>query len=275
VQVHYQCDALVDGNEAQLGQLFLNLLVNAAQAIAERQHGATAPELDRVSVVLQATDGGIEIAVSDTGTGIDPALVERIFEPFFSTRAPGQGTGLGLAVCASVVAAHGGTIQAASRPGQGCRFTLQLPAAAAGDTPARPATGREVLVVCGEPRTFRTLQETLRGHRMTYIGAESLALRLLRQQRYDVLVCDTVLSEAERARFLADVRSLQPELGGRTIVITPRGVPERNRPLQDPGNEGFRLERPVTAAALAQAMHQVLAPVLDRAPDGSVDRPRA
>jgi signal transduction histidine kinase len=111
---------------AQIQQVLINLLINARQAMP--QGG-----LVRLRVATAAAGRRVEISVSDTGVGIAPEDLRRIFEPFYSTKkAPdsaGQGgTGLGLAVCRDIVEAHHGRIRAESRPGQGSTFTIILPA---------------------------------------------------------------------------------------------------------------------------------------------------
>jgi signal transduction histidine kinase len=115
-------DPYVLADHFQLEQLFLNLVLNALQAMPgggvltlhTRQRGA--------SVIAE---------VRDTGVGIPPEIRERIFDPFFSTRPVGQGTGLGLAVSDSIVVAHGGRIEVESRPGAGTVFRVTLAAAPA------------------------------------------------------------------------------------------------------------------------------------------------
>ncbi len=111
---------------AQIQQVLLNLLINARQAMPE---GGTV----RVRLGLDATGRRAELSVADTGVGIAPSDLRRIFEPFYSTKtspdAAGQGgTGLGLAVCRDIVEAHHGRLRAESRLGQGSTFTLILPA---------------------------------------------------------------------------------------------------------------------------------------------------
>jgi signal transduction histidine kinase len=116
-------------NPAQIQQVLLNLLINARQAM---------PGGGVVKLRLRPDASGrlAEISVADTGVGIAPADLRRIFEPFFSTKtepdAAGQGgTGLGLAVCRDIVEAHHGRLRAESRLGQGSTFTIILPACAA------------------------------------------------------------------------------------------------------------------------------------------------
>ena len=124
---------------AQIQQVLINLLINARQAMP--QGG-----LVRLRAGADATGRRIEISVSDTGVGIAPADLRRIFEPFYSTKkepdAAGQGgTGLGLAVCRDIVAAHHGRLRAESRPGQGSTFTIILPASP--PPPSSPAMTRD------------------------------------------------------------------------------------------------------------------------------------
>ncbi|HEX7127917.1 MAG TPA: response regulator [Thermodesulfobacteriota bacterium] len=121
--------APVLGDEQQLEQVVLNLMTNARQALAAagRRPGRvvvrTAPcRFDDVS-------SGVRLAVEDDGPGIAPRDIDRIFHPFYTTKPEGQGTGLGLSLCLDVVRDHGGRIEAASTPGQGARFTVELPAA--------------------------------------------------------------------------------------------------------------------------------------------------
>jgi signal transduction histidine kinase len=110
------------GDAGQLQQALLNILVNAEQAIA------AAPGHGHVTVTTRAEGGRVTIEIRDSGPGIEPAVLPRIFEPLFTTKPTGQGTGLGLAITQGIVQAHGGSIAATSSP-QGTVFTIALPAA--------------------------------------------------------------------------------------------------------------------------------------------------
>jgi signal transduction histidine kinase len=110
----------------QLEQVFMNLLVNAYQAIEARAAtggGGTGEILLRTA----CSDAGVVISVSDDGTGISPEHVDRIFEPFFTTKEVGEGTGLGLSTSFEIVRRHGGTIRALPREGGGTTFEVSLP----------------------------------------------------------------------------------------------------------------------------------------------------
>jgi signal transduction histidine kinase len=130
----YQELPLVMGNPARLGQVFLNLLINAAQAIPPGS-----PEKHRIRVAGRADAEHVTVEVSDTGKGIPPEMLERIFDPFFTTKPAGEGTGLGLSISHSIITSLGGTIEVESQVGQGTTFRVTLPLAPAAAGKAAPA----------------------------------------------------------------------------------------------------------------------------------------
>ncbi|MGE5756722.1 MAG: ATP-binding protein, partial [Planctomycetaceae bacterium] len=107
---------------AQINQVFLNLLVNALQAIE-----ATSKEGGRIEIRTRAAGDEVIVEVADDGRGIPAELLPRIFDPFFTTKAVGEGTGLGLSISHGIVSDHGGRIEVESTPGQGSRFRVILP----------------------------------------------------------------------------------------------------------------------------------------------------
>jgi signal transduction histidine kinase len=110
--------ASIRGDAERLQQLFLNLFLNAADAM---------PGGGELGVSLRPRGSEVEVTVSDTGAGIDPDDLARIFDPFFTTKPAGEGNGLGLSVARSIVTDHGGRIEACSRPGGGTQFRIVLP----------------------------------------------------------------------------------------------------------------------------------------------------
>jgi two-component system NtrC family sensor kinase len=120
----------VVADKSQLQQVFINILMNAAQALAER---------GTVTIVTRhnPSDNHVEVLISDTGAGIPPEKIDRIFDPFFTTKASGHGTGLGLSIAYGIVQRYNGTISVESQVGKGSTFTIRLPAASPGrqDTP--------------------------------------------------------------------------------------------------------------------------------------------
>jgi two-component system NtrC family sensor kinase len=127
LQVRHDPAPPVQGDPAQLGQVLLNLLVNALQAIPP---GKTSE--NRVSIHVREEDGRAVVSVCDTGEGIPPERIAKIFEPFFSTKTAKDGTGLGLAIVRDLVERHHGEITVESEVGRGSTFTLRFPAAGEG-----------------------------------------------------------------------------------------------------------------------------------------------
>jgi PAS domain S-box-containing protein len=122
VEEHLDAQAMVDGSAAQLNQVFLNLLVNAMQAI-ESTH-----RLDgRIAIKTDAKDGEIVVEIADNGCGISEEVLPQIFDPFFTTKGAGDGTGLGLSITHSIVQDHGGRLQVESTVAEGTRFRVILP----------------------------------------------------------------------------------------------------------------------------------------------------
>ena len=104
---------------AQIHQVFLNLIANAAQAMGDE---------GKLTISTGQQDEWVWIAVADTGVGIDEENLERIFQPFYTSKPPGQGTGLGLSLSYNIVRKHQGRIEVSSRRGEGSTFTVFLPA---------------------------------------------------------------------------------------------------------------------------------------------------
>jgi signal transduction histidine kinase len=120
---------LVDAMAGDLGRVLLNLFTNAFYAVQQRQlTGAEPGYAPTVGVRTRALDEGVEIQVRDNGTGIPAAVQARIFQPFFTTKPVGEGTGLGLSLSHDIITqGHGGTLSVESQEGQGTTFIIQLP----------------------------------------------------------------------------------------------------------------------------------------------------
>ncbi len=114
----------------QLMQVFLNLLLNAEQAVRETRDKGT------IRIRVGRNPDSVWVVFQDDGPGIAPENLTHIFDPFFTTKRPGRGTGLGLSICKTVLREHGGNIEASSGPGGGAVFTITLPVAAAESAPA-------------------------------------------------------------------------------------------------------------------------------------------
>jgi signal transduction histidine kinase len=110
-----------------IGRVILNLINNAFYTMSEKAKLQAASYTPQVIVQTKRLDGRIEIKVTDNGNGIPKRILDKIFQPFFTTKPTGQGTGLGLSLAYDIVQAHGGEIKVATKEGEGSEFIIQLP----------------------------------------------------------------------------------------------------------------------------------------------------
>ncbi|MBW2277656.1 MAG: GHKL domain-containing protein, partial [Deltaproteobacteria bacterium] len=109
-------------SERHLCQVFLNLLLNAAYAVADLDAGP-----GQIIIRTRSDDDEVSIEITDNGSGIAPDIARRMFEPFFTTKPAGVGTGMGLSICQNIVHAHGGVIEVESSSGRGSKFLVRIP----------------------------------------------------------------------------------------------------------------------------------------------------
>ena len=252
----YQPVPLVLADAPRLGQLFLNLLVNALQAFDD----ATAGEI-RVRTGT-AADGSASVEIADTGCGIAADALGRVFEPFFTTKPAAQGTGLGLSICRSIVTALGGTIEIASRVGEGTTCRVALPAAKAAPAPvAAPvavrATRRRILIVDDEETLLRTLQDELGQHHDVACAASGDdAIRLLRTTTFDVVLCDVMMPSTSGIDVFQALRQHRPGDERRIVFMTGGAFTGAARDfLASVPNP--KLEKPFSYDELVRAIDQV------------------
>src|SRR5438128_1932200 len=208
----------------QLHQVLVNIIANAHHAM-RRQPGPK-----RITIRARHAGGRVRVEIADTGRGIPPEILSRIFEPFFTTKPAGEGTGLGLSLCRSIVEEHGGTITVESVPGQGATFVIELPlpdrtqaSAAAPTADALPAIGaKHLLVVDDEAEIAHMLAEILTesGHHIDIASNGAEALELLGKGRYDLILSDTKMPVLDGASFYRELKGQFPELGRRVIFLT-------------------------------------------------------
>jgi PAS domain S-box-containing protein len=235
----------------ELGQVFVNLLVNAAQAIPEGH-----AQDQEVRITAREEAGRVLVEVSDTGAGIDQADLARIFDPFFTTKPVGTGTGLGLSVCHGIVTALGGTIEVDSAPGRGTCFRVSLPAQAEPapaprPRPAAPAATRRgrVLVIDDEALVGKSLARLLAAHEVTVLTSPREVLRRVGLgERWDLVLCDLMMPEMSGMELEERLAAEAPELVARTIYLTGGAFTERSRAFL--AADRPHLEKPVDPASL-------------------------
>jgi signal transduction histidine kinase len=111
----------------EMGRVLLSLFNNAFYAVREKRRSMYIDYEPAVSVTTKRLGNKIEISVKDNGTGIPPKIMDKILQPFFTTKPPGQGTGLGLSLCYDIIKNHGGELKVDSKEGEYAEFTIQLP----------------------------------------------------------------------------------------------------------------------------------------------------
>jgi two-component system, cell cycle sensor histidine kinase and response regulator CckA len=230
--------AYVRLDHAQLKQVVLNLVGNAADATRERAVPAGRGRAVHVTTHLEfletaearragAIAGGefVVLTVSDEGCGMDSRQIGRIFEPFYTTKAKGQGTGLGLPLCQSIVNRAGGFIEVQSELNEGTRFRVFLPrstpTAAPSAEPVRPSAlpappnGHVRILVVDDIASIRNmLVSTLLEVGYRVFGAESVATaaQVLGTQAIDLLITDGSLPDGSGVVLARSARSVRPEL---------------------------------------------------------------
>jgi PAS domain S-box-containing protein len=213
------------GDENRLTQVFLNLVVNAAQAI---EAGHAREHLIRLEA--QRVGDEVVVTVRDTGRGVPADVLSRLFEPFFTTKAPGVGSGLGLSICKNIVEAHGGTISVAPALPRGTVFTVRLPAAPmqlptrspiAPPPPGAARRGR-VLLVDDEPALRRSLADLLSDDHdvVTVAGARAAVELLGGDPAFDVILCDLMMPDMTGMELHEWLGAHAPMLLSRTIYMS-------------------------------------------------------
>src|SRR5882672_11381142 len=222
-------DTAVVGDATQLHQVAMNLCTNALQAM---EHGGVltvalenvaVPERRLLSHGTLLPGPYVRLSVSDTGSGIPPAVLERMFDPFFTTKGVGDGTGLGLSLVHGIVADFGGAIDVTTQAGVGTTFTVWLPAA--GETPrllAEPAgelplgNGETVMIVDDQRSLVALAEETLAalGYEPAGFDSSVAALQAFRAdpQRFDLVLTDETMPDMSGVELVREVRRVRPEL---------------------------------------------------------------
>lgn len=223
----------VFGDRAQLEQVVLNLVTNAEQALAAsadmRHRGA------RLSVRTRHTEHDAIIEVEDNGPGIPEELRSHIWDPFWTTKDEGEGTGLGLAVVHGIVSDHGGSVALTQTGPSGACFVIHLPLAT--DTPHGVSVGQatrplDVLVVDPGAADLHFIERflTSRGHAVINAGSGELAIRLASQASFDAVVCDAQLLGRDGHSIAESLRATSGCTASRFVLSTAAAIDKHNLP---------------------------------------------
>jgi two-component system, cell cycle sensor histidine kinase and response regulator CckA len=222
---------------SKLGQVFLNLVVNAVQALP-------VGEAARNQIVVRTfadEQGHAVIEVCDTGPGIPGHLAGRIFEPFVTTKPREVGTGLGLAICHNIVTSLGGHISAHPRSPRGTVFRVRLPPsdmAVAAAPPPVPVSlpkdasgkGRRVLIIDDDPLVASSLRRLLASREVHVADSGRRGIEMLRENdRFEVVLCDLMMPEVSGMDVYETMVEERPDLAERFIFMTGGAFTERAR----------------------------------------------
>jgi GAF domain-containing protein/CheY-like chemotaxis protein len=212
----------VVGDAAELREAMTNLILNAVDAMP---HGGT------LTLTTALVDDRIELAVADTGVGMEPEVRDRIFDPFFTTKGP-QGTGLGLSMTYGIVSRHGGSIAVDTAPGHGSTFRLSFPrgsdvrpAVAPAVVDALPAVRPlKCLVVDDEPPVRAVLGDILEsaGHTVVALGDGAEAIARFSAEPFDLVVTDLAMPRVSGWQVARAVKQIAPQVP--VFLVTGFGV---------------------------------------------------
>lgn len=214
----YETDARVRGTEGRLSQVFLNLLLNAVDALSEN-----APSDNEIKIRTWHEGSLVFATVRDNGSGISPDLRAHIFEPLVSTKRYGKGSGLGLAISKNIIERYGGRISVESEQGQFTEFQIVLPVADAAplEVPPPDTSQHRILVVDDEPALRRLLVRLLEGNDVREAGSVAQARQLLdRGLTFDVILCDLMLPDVLGIEFHRWLLETHPPLADRVIFLS-------------------------------------------------------
>ncbi len=255
---------LVHANEGRLGQVFLNLLVNAMQALPE---GNAAGNEIRVVTATHLVSGSALVEIRDSGPGIPPEILHRVFEPFFTTKPVGVGSGLGLSICRSIISAHGGRIEIESEVGKGTVVRVTLPAAEGAeiaatsrrsyDAPVRASHRLRVLVIDDEPALLSVIvRELAPSHDVIGRTSFTEALEALGDKPFDLVLCDVMMPGVSGIDIYRALCQSIPEPSERIVFMTGGAFTQdaRNLLSQVPNR---CLEKPFSPAALEAILRAV------------------
>ena len=261
----------VSADVTQIHQVLMNLAVNARDAMpAGGKLSVTAENVtldeNYARMNLDAKPGRfVRITVADTGAGMTPEVMERIFEPFYTTKEPGKGTGLGLSTALAIVKSHGGFITVQSEPHRGASFAIYLPALEAAvpmeeETPPKEiprGQGELILIIDDEEAVRAITKQTLEtfGYRAIAAsdGAEAVALYAAHRDEIAAVITDMAMPFMDGAATMRALRRLDPQ----AKIIASSGLPLGDGSTDRMSANAF-LAKPYTAATLLHTLAEVL-----------------
>ena len=248
-------------DDHQLQQIVTNLIINAQHALEDVEGNRKL----RITTSLRKKSGQVVLKIKDNGPGVPEEIRGRIFEPLFTSKAVGTGTGIGLALCHRLVESHGGSIEIEGPPGQGAVFVVQLPSSGGGpgETAARTepqvkARSHRILVIDDEPDVADFLAEVLKydGHQVALSVTGADTLRQLESQSFDIILSDIRMPEIDGPALYTILCERWPELVPVLAFITGDTLSSRVKEFLDSSGRPF-VEKPITPAEVRELVARV------------------
>ena len=248
-------------NGGQLEQALMNLILNARDAMP----GGGRVTIETSNTTLDSPPAGplraVVVRVTDTGCGMDAATLSRAFEPYFTTKPPGRGTGLGLATVFAFITQSGGQVEATSEVGQGSTVTIYLPRVddAGEAAPPAPAGATTVLVVEPEAGVRELIGEILEIHGYHVLSArdldEALAVSVRHQGPVALVIADLLSPGVSTEGFL---HRLGPERSGARVIYLSGDLENTVEESRGLASGRAYLHKPFTVDALVHRVHEML-----------------
>ncbi|MEA3332145.1 MAG: PAS domain S-box protein [Pseudomonadota bacterium] len=261
----------IGADHGQIDQVLLNLYVNAWQAMQNNQKN-TKLTIETSNFVVdhqhyqELTPGDyVKVSVSDNGCGMNSETLKRIFEPFFSTKQRGQGTGLGLSSVYGIIKNHGGSITVYSEEGLGTTFNIFIPAITktakeAGENNREIVTGNETILLVDDEAIVREVNEEILselGHRVFSAGNGRQALEIYQKKgdEIDLVILDMIMPEMSGAEVFAQLKELNPKV--KVLLASGYSVEGQSAKIMAQGCSGF-MQKPFTLELLSNKINEIL-----------------
>lgn len=263
---------MVNADPSQIDQVLMNLAVNARDAMPAGgrltiETGTTLLDDDYCRSHIEAHEGRhVVLVVSDTGVGIDKTSLDRVFEPFYTTKSPGEGTGLGLATVYGIVKGHGGHIVCESEPGLGTTFRIYFPVytaeaeSDAGDSQEYSPSGFGTILLVDDEEFVRSLAQRIlekSGYRVLTADNGRQAVDIYRQKHAQIslVVLDLIMPVMDGKQCLEEMLEIDP--GAKVLMASGHSPDEVTRGVLERGAKGF-VGKPYDAQAMLQVIREIL-----------------
>lgn len=251
----------INGDPDQFAQVILNLIINAKQAVLQRER----PRKIVVNMYLDQSGKHIELHVIDNGAGVPKSIQNSIFDPFFTTKKVGEGTGMGLSLVRNIVKSHGGNIELLNDDQQGGHFRILVPhvghaMVSNADISAVSPEGRKqhILIVDDEPAVLSALESilVLHGHKVFAVGSGEEALNALGNCRFDGVLTDVRMPEMDGEQLFAEIQKNHPDMVERVAFITGNDLSEQTKAFLDVCNRPY-LGKPFAPDEITQLLQDM------------------